>query len=246
MKKWLLRFIPHRVKRAIKAIRYSTGYESYSENDYGKFARITSSSYRNDLVSWQVPAIKKHFGDLTDKVFIDVGAGDIVLGEKMPELGFPKTFYVQDLSQPSLLAGLKRIKSAGINVDNIIAMSSDDFNFDKVPDSSIDFAFSNSLFSHLSINSIVLCLRNLSPKMKEHSIYMSSMIVVPGKVEPTSFDWSYLKTKGSAVVSYPVKDPFHYTESTVRLLPSFDTGFEVVAIHDYGHPFQKLIEFRRL
>lgn len=246
MKRLIRRFIPRRVKSAIKAIRYPTGYENYTENEYGKHARITSSTDRNDLVSWQVPAIKKHFGDLTNKVFIDIGAGDIVLGEQMPDLGYPKTFYVQDLSQPSLISGLKRIKSAGISIDNIIPMSSDNFNFDKVPDTSIDFAFSNSLFSHLSINSIILCLRNLCPKMKQRSIYLSSMIIVPGKVEPKSFDWSYLKTKGSAIVSYPVKDPFHYTEATVRLLPSFETGFEFLAIHDYGHPFQKLVEFRRL
>ncbi|MCF8467782.1 MAG: class I SAM-dependent methyltransferase [Sneathiella sp.] len=223
----------------------STGYENYTENNYGKKPRITNEEYRERLTSWQVPAIIEHFGDLTGKIFIDVGAGDIVLGEKMAELGRPKTFYVQDLSQPSLEAGLARIKAAGFDISNITTLVSDNFNFENVPDESIDFAFSNSLFSHLSIDSILLCLRNLSSKMKKGSKYMSSMIVVPNEEESKSYDWSFLGKEGTNVISYPVKDPFHYAESTVSLLSSFRTGFTVEAIHDYGHPFQKLVEFKK-
>ena len=82
--------------------------------------------------------------------------------------------------------------------------------------------------------------------MNKDSIYMSSMIVVPKKVEPEFYDWRYLKQEESNVVSYSAKDPFHYAESTVYLLSSFRTGFEVIDIHNYGHPFQKLVECKRI
>lgn len=220
-----------------------TDYENYTENTYGKNARRTDEEYRAQLTSWQVPAVKRHFGDLTGKVFIDVGAGDIVLGETLSDIGVPSIFYAQDLSRPSLEAGLHRIREAGISTSIFRALVSDDFDFGVIPDRSLDAAFSNSLFSHLSINSILLCLRNLAPKMKPGSKYLSSMIVLPIGDERAPYDWSYLGTKGSTVVSYPTRDPFHYTEETVHLLSSFKTGFDVTQVHDYGHPFQKLVEF---
>ena len=75
---------------------------------------------------------------------------------------------------------------------------------------------------------------------------MSSMIIVPNAIEPDFYDWSYLKVKGSQITSYLTKNPFHYTESTMFELSRFETGFEVAKIHNYGHPFQKLVEFRTL
>lgn len=222
------------------------GDENYFENNYKKSARTTSEEYQDRLTSWQIPAIKKHCGDLTGKVFIDIGAGDIVLAEKLPEIGIPKIFYAQDLNQFSLDTGLNRLKEAGISIDNLKTLSSDNFNFDLLPENSVDYAFSNSLFSHLNINSILLCLRNLSPKMKKNAKYFSSMIVLPEGEESTPYDWSYLETKGTNVISQPTRDPYHYTDKTIFLLSSFETGFTVNKIHDYGHPFQKLVEFQRL
>ena len=238
--------IRKKIRRALRSVRYATGYEAYSENAYGKNARLTSQAYRDRLTGWQVPAIKTHFGDLTGKVFLDIGAGDIVLGEKLAEIGIPSTFYVQDLSQPSLDAGLRRIRASDCPQTDIVTLCSDDFDFGMIPDATVDFAFSNSLFSHLSINSIVLCLGNLAPKMRPGSKYLSSMIVLPTGDGSAPHDWHQQNVKGSDVTSYPNRDPFHYTETTVRLLSSFDTGFTVKTIHDYGHPFQKLVEFARV
>jgi hypothetical protein len=166
-----------------------------------------------------------------------------VLGEKLGEIGRPKKFFVQDLSEPSINAGLKRMNKNGVDTTNIIPLISYNFNFDKVDDASIDFAFSNSLFSHLSLNSIILCLRNLRPKMKVNAKYLTSMIVVPGEIEPLSYDWSYLKTPGSNIISYPTKDPYHYTKSTINETLDGRIGFKIIQVHDYGHPFQKLVEF---
>lgn len=104
-----------RLNRAVRRARLRTGYEEYTENNYGKVARITNDEYRERLTSCQVPAIKRHFGNLTGKTFLDIGAGDIVLGEKLADIGTPSTFYAQDLSQPSLDAGISRIGKAGCN-----------------------------------------------------------------------------------------------------------------------------------
>ena len=234
-----------KIKKITNSNIYKTGFRNYTENSYGRVARITDEEYRKDLVSWQIPAIKKHFGDLTNKSFIDVGAGDIVLGEFLYEIGIPKIFYAQDLSEISLKVGMDRIKKSKINPDIFVTMSSDNFDFSKVEDFELDYAFSNSLFSHLSINSILFCLRKLSKKMKIGGKYLTSMIILPTSKEEESFDWSFLKKKHTDVISHSTKDPFHYSEETIMHLSSFSTGFKFIKIHDYGHPFQKLVEFER-
>ncbi len=221
-----------------------TDFPKYSENNYGKVARITNDVYRQALTSWQVPAINKHIGDITGKVFLDIGAGDIILGENLDQIGIPEKFYVQDLSKPSLETGLQRIASAGIDTSIFHALVSDDFNFDQIEPAEVDAAFSNSLFSHLSINSILLCLRNLRPKMKTGTSYFSSMIVLPDNRETLEYDWSYIP--GIKAVSSAIKDPFHYSKNSIKNLQNYETGFEVKEIHDYGHPFQKLVEFKCL
>ncbi len=219
--------------------------ENYTENNYGKVPRITNDKYRAFLTNYQVPAIKKHCGDLTGKVFLDIGAGDIVLGEKLNEIGVPKKFYVQDLSKPSILSGLKRLDASGVDISNIVGFVSTNFDFNVIEDGEVDYAFSNSLFSHLTINSITLCLHNLSPKMPIGAKYFSSMIVLPTDEDTYAYDWSYLKKLGTQLASYSIKDPYHYTANTIKNLQQFNTGFKMKHIHDYGHPFQKLVEFER-
>jgi hypothetical protein len=215
----------------------------YSENNYGKKPRITTEENRRRLCSWQVPAIKKHFGSLDGVVFLDIGAGDIVLGERQNELGRPRIFYAQDLSEPSLVSGLERLKGRGVDTSNITPLFSDNFDFGEIEDGTVDFAFSNSLFSHLTLNSIRFCLQRLRPKMKNGKSYLSSMIIVPGDVEPDLYDWAKKTDIKSNPVSYALKNPFHYTECLVRTVLAYRTGFEVIAIHPYGHPFQRLVEF---
>ena len=220
-----------------------TGYPNYTENSYGKNPRIIDDQERRKLAAWQIPAIQKHIGNLTGKVFLDIGAGDLIFGERLQETGVSKKFYIQDLSEISLDTGLQRVQSLGVDVNVFCKLVSDTFNFDEIEDAELDSAFSNSLFSHLSINSILLCLRRLRSKMKVGTSYYSSMIVLPDNSEDMIYDWYYLQTPGSEVISYSNKDPFHYTENTIKNLQIFSTGFVVNEIHDYGHPFQKLVEF---
>lgn len=235
-----------RARALARMVRYSTGHEEYGENEYGKQARLTSDEYRNNLASWQVPAIQKHCGDLTGKVFIDIGAGDIILGEHQDKIGFPAIFYAQDLSRPSLQAGISRIAKAGIATDHIVPLASGNFDFSAIEDASIDFAFSNSLFSHLSINSILLCFAHLAPKMKPDARYFTSMIVVPHDAEYEPYDWGPVGAGKTRLVSHSTRDPFHYSENSIHLLKAYETGFEAVTVHPYGHPFQKLVEFRKV
>jgi len=219
---------------------------AYTENNYERKNRTVSRNERKRLAEYQVPAIERHFGSLEGRVFLDIGAGDIVLGEHQEKIGRPAKFYVQDINRQALASGIKRLSNQGIDTSNIVRLVSDSFNFDKVEDSTVDCAFSNSLFSHLTLNSIIFCLRRLRPKMKTGSSYLSSMVVVPGQVEPEFYHWnSDRKSKRHNFRTRAIGgNTYHYTESSIELFLQHETGFSVKAIHEYGHRFQKLVEFR--
>lgn len=216
-----------------------------TQNFYKQNPRLTTPDKRERVSSFQVDAIKTHIGDLTDKVFIDIGAGDIVLGDKLDLIGIPRKFFVHDLSEKSIDTGLQRLKDTGsVDMSIFYKSVSDCFDFDLIADNEIDAAFSNSLFSHLSLNLITICLKNLFLKMKPGAKYFTSMIVLPDNIERHVYDWSHLDNPFAKHKSYTDKNPFHYTENTLkRLIES--TGFQFIHTHEYDHPFQKLVEFHR-
>ena len=224
----------------------STYNDKPTQDFYKKNPRLTNNDKRERLAAFQMQSIQKHIGDLTNKVFLDIGAGDIVLGEKLDQIGTPQKFFVHDLSEKSIDAGLERLKSTGINTDIFHKSVSDCFDFKVIQDQEVDAAFSNSLFSHLSIELIILCLRNLSYKMKNGSSYFTSMIILPDNTERSSYDWSYIDSPFAQHSSYDNKNPFHYTKNTLENLQAHDIGFEFKQVYEYGHPFQKLVEFRCL
>ena len=214
------------------------------ENNCKEHARTTNESYRADLSSWQVPAIQKHIGSLNGKVFLDIGAGTIIPGEHFEKIGKPNKYYAQDIRLEPLVEGIGFLKSKGVDTSIFHKLVSDDFDFSLIEYGEVDVAWSNSLFSHLSINSISHCLKNLHPKMKRGSSYYTSMLVLPDNLERASYNWSHLKLKWSNVTSHSSRDPFHYTRSTLNQYPFIDqTGFELKTIHNYGHPIQELVEF---
>lgn len=214
---------------------------THSENFYQQKTRIVNDEYRKRLQSYQVPAVLQHFGNVEGKAFADIGCGDMPLAYCWPQIGRPSIYYATDINQKAVNAGLKNLQRRGIDCNNIVPVTGPDFDFSAIPDGSVDAAFSNSLFSHLTLNSIILCLKRLHPKMKAGTTYMSSAIILPaGEDWCTDFEW---KVK-YGTHSHPCRDPYHYVFDELRQVVNSTTDFECVASHDYGHPFQRLIEFR--
>ena len=214
----------------------------YSENNYLKETRITNDEYKSRLVSFQIPAILEHFQTLNNKKFLDLGCGDIVLGEFEGILGRPFKYYVQDINKTAVDTGINRLRKNGIDISNICPLISPYFDLSQIENQTLDGAFSNSLFSHLTLNSILICLKNLFPKMKKSAKYLSSMIIIPESHNELTYEW---KVK-YGVTSHSAKDPFHYKFNLLKVYVESTTNFQVVQNHSYGHPFQRLVEFKAL
>ena len=212
---------------------------NYTENEYEQNPRIIDEEYRLRLQSFQVPAIRQHFGSLEKKVFADIGCGDIPLAYCQDQIGRPSIYYATDLSEKALNSGVERLQEKGVNIDNIKTISGAYFDFSLIPDDTIEYAFSNSLFSHLSINTILICLKNLRPKMRNNAKYLSSMIILPEGLDVLEYEW---KVKHGSI-SHSAKDPFHYNFNEFKKIVEVSTDFECSSLYKYGHPFQVLIEF---
>jgi hypothetical protein len=91
---------------------------------------------------------------------LDIVAGDIVLGELLGILGALRRYYVLDLNKLSLVHAMRGLADKDVYITNIQLLIPQEFDFREIGDGALDSAFSNSLFSHLSLNPIVLCLRN--------------------------------------------------------------------------------------
>ena len=211
----------------------------YLENNYLKKPRIINDQYRKRLQSFQVPAIKKHFGSLEGRCFADIGCGDIPLGYCQGEIGRPKKYYATDLNKDALDSGFKSLINSGVDVSNIEMIPGPYFDFDLIPDASIDAAFSNSLFSHLSLNTILICLKRLRPKMANHAKYLSSMIILPPGIDCIEYKWEVKYGR----VSHSSQDPFHYQFLEFKEIVDSCTDFSCRTLYEYGHPFQVLVEF---
>ena len=71
--------------------------------------------YKSILTSFQIPAIIEHFQTLENKLFLDLGCGDIVLGEFQEIIGRPMKYFVQDINKNAVDAGINRLKGKGID-----------------------------------------------------------------------------------------------------------------------------------
>ena len=185
------------------------GEEIARENFYKERARTTNTQYRAYLSSWQVPAIQKHIDTLDGKVFLDIGAGTIIPGEHFEKIGKPNKYYAQDIRLDPLVDGIEFLKSKGVDISIFNKLVSDDFDFSSIEDGEVDVAWSNSLFSHLSINSICHCLKNLNPKMKRGSSYYTSMIILPDNKDRSHYNWYQPGVWYSNFISHALSDPFH-------------------------------------
>lgn len=169
---------------------------------------------------------------------LDVGCGPLRLGVRLiPELD-TGWYFGQDINQNTLELGRRVLADAGVTSKKFSLLCSDSFNFSAV-DRPIDIAFSNSLFSHLNLNSILLCLANVRAQLKDSGVYYSTFF----DVEPEKWANPYPRNKwGTIVRTFPRRDPYHYPAELLAVMAR-GTGFEMTIAEDFGHPTQTMACF---
>lgn len=159
---------------------------------------------------------------------LDIGCGAMTLAHAAVPffVDGEGDYFACDISRKNIELGLKLLEQKGLALDRSNVCISDQFGYPKnwTP---INLAFSNSLFSHLNLNSIYLCLYNLNKIMEVGGTYFSSFILTDSDHDPAS---EYVIGPHSSSVW---ADPFSYRPEVIRAV-SRVAGFDLTIEEGYS------------
>jgi len=163
--------------------------------------------------------------------FLDVGCGCFRGGIHFIKYLNDGNYYGIDKSQELLNSGIeKELPLVGLENSKIHTACREDFLFSHF-NIKFDFAIAQSVFTHLPWNTILQCLSEMKKVLDENGKFYATFFEdVEGKHATTSI----LHDPGG-IVTYPDKDPFHYTFSTFEEM-GCQVGLNVKLIGNWNHP----------
>ena len=192
---------------------------------------------------------KKQFDFLVSKglkpesKLIDVGCGCLRGGVYFIEYLDIGNYYGIDRSASILEAGRAvELESLGLGsklpAQNLICNT--EFDLSSMPVDA-DFAIAQSLFSHLPLNDIMLCLERVAQKLTPGARFFVTFFNVP---ESHPFGSPFKQAGG--ITTHSTRDPFHYRLSDIQRICE-GLPWSVQLLGDWDHPRgQQMLEFTRL
>ncbi|WP_390129367.1 class I SAM-dependent methyltransferase [Synechococcus sp. HIMB2401] len=181
-------------------------------------------------------------GLTSSSTVLDLGCGPMRLGSVLIPLLKDGWYYGQDINPSTIIFGEEVLREAGISEQAPYSLfASDQFDLSLV-DRPVQIAFSNSLFSHLTLNSILTALLQLQTVLDQSGVFYATFFALdPGrhwlKPHPRN-KW------GRQFDTYPHQDPYHYPLPLLQDLAR-QAGFYLDVLDDFGHPTQTMGRFRR-
>ena len=184
--------------------------------------------------------LKRGFSPATN--VLDLGCGPMRLGSALIPRLQTGWYFGQDINPETLAFGEEVLRKQGITEQAPYTLfASDRFDLSAV-DRPIQLAFSNSLFSHLNLNSILTCLLQLKTVLAPRGVYYSTFFLI----DPAA-DWLQPQPRnkwGREFDSHADQDPYHYSLALIQAVAR-EAGFRVDVVRDFGHPTQTMARFRR-
>ncbi len=172
---------------------------------------------------------------------LDVGCGPLRLGSALLPFLSDGWYFGHDINAKTLALGERMLQRLGVSSERCTLIASGDFSMPAVEQGSIDVAFSNSLFSHLTMNSILCCLLCVASKLKPDGVYYSTFFSLPSGA---TWDQHVARHKwGHDFFTAPCRDPYHYSVAMLADLARH-AGFTMEIDPDFGHPTQTMAVFR--
>tara|TARA_B100000674_G_scaffold494069_1_gene517808 strand:- start:344 stop:1042 length:699 start_codon:yes stop_codon:yes gene_type:complete len=173
---------------------------------------------------------------------LDIGCGPMRLGSALIPLLNDGWYYGQDINPETIAFGEEVLREAGIPEQAPYTLfASDQFELTSV-DRPVHIAFANSVFSHLTLNSIFMALLQLQKVLAPSGVFYATFFALePGR----SWLRPHPRNKwGRDFETYPHQDPYHYPYALLKDLAR-QAGFRLDLIKDFGHPTQTMGRFRR-
>ncbi|MBC7284278.1 class I SAM-dependent methyltransferase, partial [Hoeflea sp.] len=175
--------------------------------------------------------------------FLDIGCGSLRGGVHFVRFLDPGHYFGVDLNESLLDAGYN-VELAAQDLQNKLPrmnlVTDGEFQFGRFG-VQFDRAIAFSLFTHLPLNQIRICLEKLSQVISPGGMFFATFFEAPEHV-PSHRD--ILQGPGG-VTTHGASDPYHQRVSDFHYLVA-SLPWEVEFISDFGHPRdQKLVGFRR-
>ena len=172
---------------------------------------------------------------------LDVGCGCLRVGVHLVDFLEPGNYYGLDLSQALLEVGYDvelRHKDLQWKLPRQNLLCDADFDFGRFPGRRrFDVAVAQSLFTHLPLNHLKLCLANLALHTTPEATLFATVFLCPD-----DRDWTQpLHHRRGGRVSFPARDPYHFRFAGTEGLP-----WTVQEPVDWNHPRgQSMVTFSR-
>ena len=189
----------------------------------------------------QLDFLQRH-GFNHSSIVLDLGCGPMRLGSALIPLLKDGFYYGQDINLDTIAFGEEVLREVGISTEApYLLFATDQFDLSPV-NRLVQIAFANSLFSHLSLNSILVALLKLEKVLAPGGVlYATFFILDPGHkwLDPHPRNkW------GRDFYTYPHKDPYHYPLEVLQVLAQ-KAGYHLDLMPDFGHPTQIMGRFAR-
>jgi SAM-dependent methyltransferase len=173
--------------------------------------------------------------------FLDVGCGSLRAGNQLVDYLAPGNYYGIDINESLIDAGYTRelTDEQRAKLPRANLRSTDRFDADFGVE--FDMAIAQSVFTHVSLNDIRLCLYRVAPQMKVGGRFFASFFKAPKDFPLDGILHSDTKLRDK----FTEKNVFWYWPQDLKWASSF-SAWEFRFIGKWGHPRrQKLVEFTR-
>jgi len=175
---------------------------------------------------------------------IDIGCGCLRGGVHFVDYLDAQNYYGTDISEDLLNVGyneeISKLKlKEKLNRNHLLQDS--EFNFSSF-DVTFDFAIALSLFTHLPLNHVRLCLYRLAHKVNNGGVFCATFFLLDHNPE----EWSEpVLHSPSGITTFPASDPYHYTETDLQYCVD-GLPWELEIVGECKHPRdQKMVIFRK-
>ena len=187
----------------------------------------------------QLSFLRKRIRQLPPPLLILVASA---LGSVLIPLLDEGWYYGQDINPSTIAFGEEVLREAGVSEQAPYTLfASDQFDLSPV-DRPVQIAFANSVFSHLTLNSIFTALLQLQTVLSPTGVLYATFFAL----DPRR-DWlePHPRNKwGREFESYSCQDPYHYPLALMQDVAR-QAGFRLDVLSDFNHPTQPMGRFRR-
>jgi SAM-dependent methyltransferase len=173
---------------------------------------------------------------------IDVGCGSLRGGVRFARYLEKGNYFGIDLNQSLIDAGYeKELKPEGLEqrVPRSNLYATHDFDV-SVFGKRFDYALALSVFTHLPLNSIRICLERLGPHMATGGAFYATVF----EAKPEKPTWQSCLHQPGGIVTHGDRDPYHYRREDMAYIAGM-SGWSAEWIGQFDHPRdQQMICFR--